>query len=166
MAAPGSRCSASESSSPPEGARYHHEIRVRSPRLTPARQPAVKTHKQNHRSSRQARSELANNRGQNSRTKPTGTVPGEQSRSLTARRWLFERISGTPADLAPGAYAVTTADQRSRLDKFAVFVTPGLVASLDSYAGTWLEGKRIYSEEVTLRPPASPLTGLYLPRPH
>ena len=60
----------------------------------------------------------------------TGTVPGEQSRSLPARRWLFERISGTPADLAPGAYAVTTADQRSRLDKFAVFVTPGLVASL------------------------------------
>ena len=95
----------------------------------------------------------------------TGTVPGEQSRSLTARRWLFERISGTPADLAPGAYAVTTADQRSRLDKFAVFVTPGLVASLDSYAGTWLEGNRTDNEEVTWRPPASLLSGLDLPGP-
>ena len=95
----------------------------------------------------------------------TGTVPGEQSRSLTARRWLFERISGTPADLAPGAYAVTTAGQRSRLDKFAVFVTPGLVASLDSYAGTWLAGNRIDSEEVTWRPPASLLSGLDLPGP-
>lgn len=95
----------------------------------------------------------------------TGTVPGEQSRSLTARRWLFERISGTPADLAPGAYAVTTAGQRSRLDKFAVFVTPGLVASLDSNAGTWLEGNRIDNEEVTWRPPASLLSGLDLPGP-
>jgi hypothetical protein len=94
----------------------------------------------------------------------TGTIPGEQSRSLTARRWLFERISGTPADLAR-AYAVTTAGQRARLDKFAVFVTPGLVASLDSYAGTWLEGNRIDSEEVTWRPPASLLSGLDLPGP-
>lgn len=95
----------------------------------------------------------------------TGTVPGEQSRSLTARRWLFERISGTPADLAPGAYAVTTAGQRSRTEKFAVFVTPALAASLDSYAGTWLAGNRIDSEEVTWHPPASLLSGLDLPGP-
>jgi TniQ len=95
----------------------------------------------------------------------TGTIPGDQSRALTARRWLFERISGTPADLAPGAYAVTTAGQRARLDKFAVFATPGLVVGLDSYAGTWLAGSRIDSEEVTWRPPASLLSGLDLPGP-
>jgi len=95
----------------------------------------------------------------------TGTVPGEQSRALTARRWIFERISGTPAELAPGDCAATTAEQRARLDKFAVFVTTDLAASLDAYAGTWLAGNRIDSEEVTWRPPASLLSGLDLPGP-
>jgi hypothetical protein len=95
----------------------------------------------------------------------TRTIPGEQSRALTARRWLFERISGAPADLAPAAFAVITPDQRARLDKFAVLTTPGLVASLDSYAGTWLAGNRIDSEEATWRPPASLLSDLDLPGP-
>lgn len=95
----------------------------------------------------------------------TGTIPGQQSRSLTARRWLFERISGTPADLAPAACAVTTPDHRARLDKFTVLATPALIASLDSYAGTWLAGNRIDGEEVTWRPPASLLSDLDLPGP-
>jgi TniQ len=95
----------------------------------------------------------------------TGTIPGQQSRALTARRWLFERISGTPADLAPAAYAVTTPDQRARLGKFTIFATPGLIAGLDSYAGTWLAENRIDGEEVTWRPPAALLSGLDLPGP-
>jgi AraC-like DNA-binding protein len=95
----------------------------------------------------------------------TGTVAGEHDRPLTARRWLFERISGTPAERAPGGYAAITADQRHRLDKFAVFVTPDLAADLDDYAATWLAGHRIDTEEVTWRPPASLLSGLDLPGP-
>ena len=94
-----------------------------------------------------------------------GAIPGEQSRALTARRWLFERISGTPADLAPAPFAVTTPDQRSKLDKFSARITPGLAASLDSYAGTWLAGNRIDSETVTWRPPAFLLSDLDLPGP-
>jgi len=95
----------------------------------------------------------------------TGTVTGEQDRALTARRRLFERISGTPAEHAPGSYAAITADQRHRLDKFAVFVTPDLAAALDDYAATWLARQRIDTEEVTWRPPASLLSGLDLPGP-
>ena len=95
----------------------------------------------------------------------TGTVTGEQERALTARRWLFERISGTPAELAPGGYAAITAAQRNRLDKFAVFVTPALAAALDDYAATWLARQRADSGEVTWRPPASLLSGLDLPGP-
>ena len=86
----------------------------------------------------------------------TGAIPGQQSRALTARRWLFERISGTPADLAPAAFAVTTPDQRARLDKFSALITPGLAVGLDSYAGAWLAGNHIDGEEVTWRPPARP----------
>lgn len=95
----------------------------------------------------------------------TGTIPGQQSRALTVRRWLFERISGTPADLAPAAYAVTTPTERARIDKFTVLTTPGLTASLDGYARDWLAGNRIEGEEVTWRPPASLLSGLDLPGP-
>jgi hypothetical protein len=95
----------------------------------------------------------------------TGTVTGEQDRALTARRWLFERISGTPAEHAPSSYAAITADQRHRLDKFAVFVTPDLAAGLDHYTATWLAGHRIDAEEATWRPPAFLLTGLDLPGP-
>ncbi len=95
----------------------------------------------------------------------TGAIPGQQSRALTARRWLFERISGTPADLAPAAFAVTTPDQRARLDKFSALITPGLAAGLDSYAGAWLAGNHIDGEEVTWRPPARLLSDLDLPGP-
>ncbi|MGH3275826.1 MAG: hypothetical protein ACRDNZ_16065, partial [Streptosporangiaceae bacterium] len=95
----------------------------------------------------------------------TGTVAGEHDRALTARRWLFERISGTPAELAPGGYAAITAAQRHRLDKFTVFVTPDLAAALDGYAADWLARQRAGGEEVTWRPPASLLSGLDLPGP-
>ena len=95
----------------------------------------------------------------------TGAIPGQQSRALTARQWLFERISGTPADLAPAAFAVTTPGQRARLDKFSALITPGLAAGLDSYAGAWLAGNHIDGEEVTWRPPARLLSDLDLPGP-
>ena len=95
----------------------------------------------------------------------TGAIPGQQSRALTARRWLFERISGTPAELAPAAFAVTTPGQRARLDKFSALITPGLAAGLDSYAGAWLAGNHIDGEEVTWRPPARLLSDLDLPGP-
>jgi hypothetical protein len=95
----------------------------------------------------------------------TRTVAGERDRADTARRWLFERISGTPAELAPGSYAATTAFQRCRLDKFAVFATPDLTAALDDYAAAWLARQRIDDEEVTWRPPAFLLSGLDLPGP-
>ena len=95
----------------------------------------------------------------------TGAIPGRQSRALTARRWLFERISGTPAELAPAAFAAATPDQRARLDKFSVLITPGLAAGLDSYAGPWLADNHIDGEEVTWRPPARLLSDLDLPGP-
>jgi TniQ len=95
----------------------------------------------------------------------TGTVAGERDRAGTARRWLFERISGTPAELAPGSYAAIAAFQRHRLDKFAVFATPDLTAALDDYAAAWLARQRIDGEEVTWRPPAFLLSGLDLPGP-
>jgi hypothetical protein len=95
----------------------------------------------------------------------TRTVAGERDRADTARRWLFERISGTPAELAPGSYAATAAFQRNRLGKFAVFATPDLTAALDDYAAAWLARQRIDDEEVTWRPPAFLLSGLDLPGP-
>jgi hypothetical protein len=94
-----------------------------------------------------------------------GAIPGRQSRTLTARRWLFERISGLASDLAPAALAVTVPDQRARLDKFTALISPGLAASLDGYASTWLAASHISGEEVTWRPPARLLSDLDLPGP-
>lgn len=90
---------------------------------------------------------------------------GEPSRALTARQWLYERLSGSPADHAPASFAIGQAWARARLAAFATMLTPALLAVLDDYGHAFLRQNGITSEPVTWHPPATLLTGLDLPGP-
>ncbi|MEU5547788.1 hypothetical protein AB0G85_36555 [Streptomyces sioyaensis] len=89
--------------------------------------------------------------------------PGDSRKPLTARRWLFERLSGLPAEQAPADYALTEPRQRAELSAFATFLTPRLLAELDAHAGKFLNRHRVTGEPVTWHPPTTLLVGRRLP---
>src|SRR5262249_26139912 len=72
-----------------------------------------------------------------------------------------ERISGLPADTAPGALAVTHPQQRREVSAFSTLLTPHLLHELDSYAHTFLDQHGASGEPVTWTPSATnPAAGL------
>jgi hypothetical protein len=60
-----------------------------------------------------------------------GAPPGLDLRARSVRCFLFERISGIPAELAPPAYAIMNAPHRSALLELPAYLTPQLLAELD-----------------------------------
>lgn len=94
-----------------------------------------------------------------------GVLPGQAGRARTARRWVFERISGMPADLAPPAFAVGSPHTRAELAAFTARLTPDLAAALDEHARQFLDHHGVHAEPVCWRPPLSLLDGLDLPGP-
>ncbi len=92
-------------------------------------------------------------------------LPGQAERLRTARRWLFERLSGMPADLAPNPFAIACSEDRARLAAFPRFLTPDLSRELDDYARIFLEEKRITDEPATWHPPTARLNSSALPGP-
>ena len=90
---------------------------------------------------------------------------GELSRAATARRWLFERLSGSPADHAPAPFTIDTPKDRDHLAAFATVLTPALLAAMHDYGHAFLRQNHITSEPVTWHPPTTLLTGLDLPGP-
>ncbi|MBV6701815.1 hypothetical protein KV557_32730 [Kitasatospora aureofaciens] len=90
-------------------------------------------------------------------------LPGNSHRPLTARRWLFERISGLPATHAPTAYALTEHFHRNQISDFTTVLSPQLLAELDAHAIEFLNQQGIHDEPATWCPPTTGLTGPNLP---
>ncbi len=90
-------------------------------------------------------------------------LPGNTHRPLTARRWLFERISGLPAAQAPAAYALTEHFHRNQISEFATVLSPRLLVELDAHASEFLNQQGIHDEPVTWCPPTTGLSGPDLP---
>jgi hypothetical protein len=90
-------------------------------------------------------------------------ITGDQARWQTARRWLFERVSGQPADRAPAPLALTAAHQRSQIVNFPLHLTAELKAALDEHSREFLAGYGITTEPITWCPPTHLLDGLDLP---
>jgi hypothetical protein len=95
----------------------------------------------------------------------SNTAPGGRGRAVTARRWLFERLSGTPADLAPAPFTIDGPRSRACLAAFATLLTPALLTALDDHGQAFLHKHDIASEPSAWQPPATLLTGLDLPGP-
>jgi hypothetical protein len=95
----------------------------------------------------------------------TGTIPGGDSRLRTARRWLFERLSGTPADLAPHPLTVQDPETRAQVAAFPRLLTPALVHALDDYTRAFLDEQHITDEPATWHQPTAMLDSLDLPGP-
>ena len=70
-------------------------------------------------------------------------------RARAARRWLFERISGSPADHAPASFAISAPAERARLADLATFLTPALRSALDEHGLAYLRDQGITSEPLT-----------------
>jgi transposase len=92
-----------------------------------------------------------------------GAPPGLDLRARSARCFLFERISGMPAELAPPAYAITTPAHRNALLELPAYLTPQLLAQLDNAAIEFLTSAGVHDEPVTWQPSPELATGLDLP---
>lgn len=89
-------------------------------------------------------------------------APGAQRiRALAARCFLFERLSGVPADLAP--FADDTTHFRRAVANFAGSLTVELATALDDHAGEFLETQGVHGEPTTWQPPTGLLKGMKLP---
>jgi predicted HTH domain antitoxin len=92
-----------------------------------------------------------------------GASPGLDARARSARCYLFERISGTPAELAPPAYAITDPFQRTTATEFPVHLTPTLQTHLDNAGREFLTRMGVGDEPITWQPPTELGAGLNLP---
>lgn len=89
-------------------------------------------------------------------------TPGPRSiRGKIARCFLFERLSGLPADDAP--IVVADVAFRGKVADFPQHLTPELAKALDGHANEFLTEQGIDREPVTWTPPAGVLNGLVLP---
>jgi hypothetical protein len=95
----------------------------------------------------------------------TGASPGNGLRERVVRCQLFQRISGLPAEAAPGHSRANEARFRAEAVRFATIQTPDLALALAEEARTFLAAHRIHDEPVTWQPPVALLTGLNLPGP-
>ncbi|MGK4582079.1 LysR family transcriptional regulator [Kitasatospora sp. HPMI-4] len=95
----------------------------------------------------------------------TGTPPGQGRREQIIRCRLFQRISGLPAEAAPGYHKVDEAPFRAETARAAALQTPELAEELDRAARDFLAEHGIHDEPVTWQPPTSLLDGLDLPGP-
>ncbi|MFD4403096.1 TniQ family protein [Nocardia sp. NPDC058499] len=93
----------------------------------------------------------------------TGTPARKPATAALARCFLFERLSGLPADTGPGA----TGDSyfRNRAANFAQVLTPELAHALDSHAREFLSRHGIDDEPPSWEPPSSLFEGHWLPGP-
>ncbi|MEU8928174.1 hypothetical protein AB0D10_46035 [Kitasatospora sp. NPDC048545] len=95
----------------------------------------------------------------------TGAPVGREHRHRVARNLLFQRISGMPEYLAPGAYVIKDTPRRTYLSEFTASLTPALATALDNAAQAFLLDQGIRDEPVTWHPPTSLMDGLELPGP-
>lgn len=95
----------------------------------------------------------------------TGTSPGTGRREMVVRCQLFQRISGLPAEGAPGHLGVQEAQFRAESVRYCAQQTPELAQALTEEARSFLAGHRVHDEPVTWQPPITLLTGLDLPGP-
>ncbi|MFJ8310189.1 MULTISPECIES: LysR family transcriptional regulator [unclassified Streptomyces] len=95
----------------------------------------------------------------------TGTPPGTGRRERAVRCQLFQRISGLPAEGAPGHLSVKEAQFRAEAVRFATIQTPELAQALADEALAFLAAHRVHDEPVTWKPPVTLLAGLDLPGP-
>ncbi|MFD8706261.1 TniQ family protein [Kitasatospora sp. NPDC059648] len=95
----------------------------------------------------------------------TGSPPGHGRREQIVRCWLFQRISGLPAEVAQGFGSGGEAAFRAEAARIAVLQTPQLAGELDRAARDFLAGHGIRDEPVTWQPPTALLDGLDLPGP-
>ncbi|WP_162958466.1 helix-turn-helix domain-containing protein [Nocardia yunnanensis] len=91
----------------------------------------------------------------------TGTRGTSAMRARITGCYLFERISGMPAESAPGA--VDNAEFRTHIADFPSYLTPQLATALDEHAADFLAHHHIRREPVVWRPPGAVLAGLHLP---
>lgn len=95
----------------------------------------------------------------------TGTSPGTGRREMIVRCQLFQRISGLPAEAAPGYHGINEAQFRAAGARDAALQTPELAQALTSETQNFLAGHRIRNEPVAWQPPLTLLAGLDLPGP-
>jgi hypothetical protein len=67
----------------------------------------------------------------------TATPPGENIKIRLVRSWMYQRLVGSPAQCAPGAF--TGGEHRDKLTKLVRGLTPELVDRLDHYARGFLD---------------------------
>ncbi|MFA5707208.1 LysR family transcriptional regulator [Mycolicibacterium sp.] len=91
----------------------------------------------------------------------TATPGARPARARIARCYMFERISGLPASIAP--WAVDEEGFRTQVADFPQYLTPELATALDTNAREYLVGCGIEIEPLTWHPPTSFLDGLDLP---
>ncbi|MCW1959394.1 MAG: TniQ family protein [Mycobacterium sp.] len=91
----------------------------------------------------------------------TATPGARTARARIARCYMFERISGLPASVAP--WAVNDEGFRTQVADFPQYLTPELACELDANARAFLAGCGIETEPLTWQPPTSFLDGLALP---
>ncbi|WP_405630658.1 TniQ family protein [Streptomyces sp. NBC_01174] len=95
----------------------------------------------------------------------TGTSPGTGRREMIVRCQLFQRISGLPAEAAPGYQGINEAQFRAASARDAALQTPELAQALTQEAQNFLASHRIRDEPVAWRPPLTLLAELDLPGP-
>ncbi|MEV0028969.1 TniQ family protein [Nocardia sp. NPDC050793] len=93
----------------------------------------------------------------------TATAPGTGHRLAVIRSWLFERISGLPAERSPFAEKKSWFD--AQLSLLPRQLTPQLVTHLDLAAREFLDRHGAIDEPLTWHPPRQLLNGLALPGP-
>lgn len=91
----------------------------------------------------------------------TGTSGSHTVRGRIVRCFLFERLSGLPAGIAP--FAVDDTLFRGKVVDFPRYLTPRLASELDEHARGFLAERGIGGEPPTWAPPADLLDGLCLP---
>jgi molybdenum-dependent DNA-binding transcriptional regulator ModE len=94
----------------------------------------------------------------------TASEKGTAMRARVVRCYLFERLSGMPADMAPFAHE-TTHFRRAVAD-FPGCLTTELASALQMHGSEFLEAHRITDEPPLWQPPATLLHGLRLPGPN
>lgn len=88
----------------------------------------------------------------------TDTAPQGAARAVVARRYLQERISGSPAESDS-----ITPDLRTKIADFPYYLTPELADALDEHAVGFLGSHDVHGEPVHYQPSADCLRGLRLP---
>ncbi|MGV0736063.1 TniQ family protein [Mycobacterium syngnathidarum] len=92
-------------------------------------------------------------------------TPGPRSvRVRIARCFLFERLSGQPANASP--WALDDSAFRTKTADFPRHLTPDLARALNEHAYEFLTDQNIDDEPVTWQPPKGVLDGLNLPGPN